>query len=174
MPSFDIYPANNLYQTEELRPALESAVRHPLTQEIISEEVDEILASVDLARQNQGDRYYAIAVDAGDKVIGMMGLQTPDESMLAFATTGNPGELINAYILGDQRGTGVGRGLVSHLEAKAIEQGHDELLVNSGPRYMLSGWPFWRRMYGEQADVAKDYYGPSFDAMVWRKTLIKV
>lgn len=88
----------------------------------------------------------------------MMGLQTPGETMKSFAVTDNPAEIINAYVAYDQRGMGTGRSLVKHLEELASQKGYKEVILNSGPRYMRSGWPFWRRIYGEPAGVAKNFY----------------
>lgn len=171
MADFDIYPASALRDVEQLRVPLESAVINPVTKEVFSGEVEEVLTSIEAARHGQTDRYYAVALASGGQALGVMGLQQPGESMRGYAASANPAEIINAYVLDAGRGRGVGRALLNHLEMKAGELGHTEIVVNSGPRYMLSGWPFWRRMYGEPSAVAKDYYGPRYDAMVWRKTL---
>jgi GNAT superfamily N-acetyltransferase len=167
----EVFPATALEDVELLRPVLESAVRNPITQEVITGEVGEVLEEVERVRQGQSDRYYAIARNSGNAVLGMMGLQAPGQEMLALATAERPVELINAYVLSASRGRGIGQALVNHLETKARTDGHSELILNSGPRYMLSGWPFWQKLYGEPVERLVDYYGPRFDAMVWRKLL---
>lgn len=103
-----------------------------------------------------------------------MGLQVPGETMRAFASSANPAEIINAYVSASQRGRGIGSALLRGMEQTAKDEGYSELIVNSGPRYQLSGWPFWQRMYGEPVALAEDYYGPRFHAAVWRKSLKEV
>jgi len=66
---------------------------------------------------------------------------------------------------------GIGRALAGFLEKRAGSEDRTELLVNSGRRYRRTGWPFWTRMYGQPIAVAEDYYGPLYDAMIWRKAL---
>jgi GNAT superfamily N-acetyltransferase len=170
-PSVEVFPATALTDVELLRPALESAVRHPLTGEVFTDEIEGYLQAVDTVRQGLGDKYYAIAQTSGGLTVGMMGLERPGPEVAAFATTDNPIELVNAYVLKSSRDAGVGRALVRHLEDKARADGHTELLLNSGPRYQRSGWPFWRKMYGEPVGSLPDYYGAGFDAMVWRTSL---
>lgn len=169
--TIEVFPSTALLDVELLRPVLESAVVHPLTHEVFADEVEEDLRAVEASIAGENDRYYAIARTSGGLVVGMMGLQTPGEEMLEFATTERPIELINAYVLASSRGIGIGQALVHHLEDKAKEDGHTELLLNSGPRYQRRGWRFWREMYGEPVGILKDYYGPRFDARVWRTSL---
>jgi GNAT superfamily N-acetyltransferase len=173
MPVFEIYPATALDNVEQLRNLLETSVVNPITNEVLFDEVEEILSSVEACRQSKSERYYAVAITSGKQALGLMGLQKPSESMLTYTRSDYPAEIINAYVLSAERGAGVGHSLLNHLEEKARELGHTEVVVNSGPRYMFSGWPFWRRMYSEPSAIAKDYYGPRFDAMIWRKSLTK-
>lgn len=170
--SFEIIPATELPDAELLRPVLESAVRNPITREIVYEDVEDILASVPRSDEDMDRKYTIVAWSLETpKALGMMSLMMPDTVMRAFAQTPHPIELTNAYVLDDVRGGGLGRTLVQHLEDRAIDQGHTEIVLNSGPRFRFSGWPFWQKMYGEPVGVAKDYYGPRFDAPVWRKML---
>jgi len=167
----EVFPSTALTDIGLLRPVLESAVINPITGEVFTDEIEEDLRSVEQSRDGLNERYYAVARTSGGLVIGVMGLQRPEQEMLAFTNTENPIELINAYVLRSSRGLGAGQALVHHLEDKAKEDGHSELVLNSGPRYQWSGWPFWRSMYGEPVGMLKDHYGPSFDAMVWRAQL---
>jgi len=170
--AIEIVPATALPDVNLLRPVLESSVVDPWTGEAFTTEIEEDLRLVKEYLEGSTDRYYAIARKSGGAVVGMMGLQAPTEEMLALATTTNPIELINAYVLRSSREAGVGTALVRHIESKARSDGRTELLLNSGPRYQRYGWPFWRKNYGEPVDVLVDYYGPGFDAMVWRTMLI--
>ncbi len=170
-PVFQIYPATVLDDIEQLRPVFETTIRDPITREIFTDEVSENLEYAEQFRRGQGEMYFAVALAAGRQAVGVMALRPLAPSMRQFAETARPVELTTACVMDSQRGSGVGRALVSHLETVAKERGHSEIVLNSGPRYRATGWPFWRRLYGEPVAVAKDYYGPRFDAMVWRKIL---
>lgn len=156
---------------EDLRMVLEESVVNPITKETVQEDVEELLADVqDSLRAQDGPKYLVAQTPEGE-VVGMMGLQIPGDAMKRFALSPNPGELINAYVAENQRGKGTGRALVQALEQTARDQGFTELVVNSGPRYAFSGWPFWNKMFGAPAGVAKGYYEGQYDAMVWRTDL---
>lgn len=167
----EIWPASTLENVELLRPIMEDSVRHPLTEEIIHEEINENLLAIANSLQPDSDRYFAIAY-LDNSAVGSMGLQPPIVELRQLATTNNPVELINAYVSKASRGLGIGRLLVRHLEDKARGDGYTELLLNSGPRYSRSGWPFWREMYGTPYAVLKNHYGPGLDANVWQTTLL--
>jgi GNAT superfamily N-acetyltransferase len=100
-----------------------------------------------------------------------MGLKLPDETMRGFARTNRPIEVINAFVYPPYRGTGVGTLLLRHVEDAARQNGFTEIVVNSGPRYRETGWPFWIKRYGSAIGKADDYYGPGIHAPVWRKIL---
>jgi GNAT superfamily N-acetyltransferase len=104
-------------------------------------------------------------------VLGIMGIQTPTDRMLNYTQTDQPIELITAMVSKDSRGEGIGKLLVNALLAKATSEGAKEVIVNSGPRYRLTGWPFWQKQFGVPVAIATGYYGPGGDAMVWRKAL---
>jgi len=112
---------------------------------------------------------YIVAENADGKIAGVMGMAPPSDEMLQHADTDRPVELINAYLAPDMLGAGTGRLLAWQLELLAKRYGHTEVLVNSGPRYKESGWPFWTRLYGEPAAVLHHHYGPGGDAQVWNK-----
>ncbi len=154
-----------------LRPILEQWIRHPETEALLEEEVVDVLGSVEESIKDANGRKYVVAEDTDGSVVGMMGLDTPGQAMRALAASENPAELINAYISPAARGAGVGKALVTQLEGIARTSGKTELLVNSGPRYRETGWGFWTKMFGEPASALVDYYGPGYDAMVWRKPL---
>ena len=167
----EIVPAGEAVDLLSLRPALETAICHPFTREVITDEVEQVMTAVRESADGLGNRFYAIAQTSGGIAVGVMGLQSPDPAMRIYTTTVNPIEITNAYLDRDLRGQHVGTKLVSYLELVAREQGNTEIVLNSGPRYARSGWPFWRKTYGDPVAIAKNYYGPRYDAMIWRKLL---
>ena len=160
-----------LEDLNDLRPVLESTIVNPFTKEIIRDEVEETLKSLEQSLESKSSRSYFVVQSPEGRVIGMMGLDIPSETMARFATTPSPIEIVNAYVIVTERGSGAGRSLVEHVESVAKSKGYTEIILNSGPRYMRTGWPFWRRIYGEPVGVAKKYYDHQWDAPVWHKVL---
>ena len=154
----------------QLRLILEQSIRSSRTGLPMESEIESTLESIKASAEGLGKRRYAVAEDAHGEVVGVMGLAEPDSVMRSFAETDKPIEIVNAYVARNQRGNGVGRALVGHLEKLAASEGYTEVVVNSGPRYRESGWPFWEKMYGAPS-VAEKYYDGQWDAMVWRKSL---
>ncbi len=170
-PEIRVYPATDLADVELLHDALTDSIRSPITGEVFNGEVEGVKRQVQRAKDGEGERYYAVAETSGGVVLGSMGLSPLDEAMREFVTTTNPIEIVNAYTSHDSRRTGTGRLLVRHLEEIARERGHTEVLLNSGPRYMRSGWPFWKKIYGEPVGQLDDFYGQGFHAKVWQSIL---
>ena len=154
---------------DALREILRTAVVHPFSQEAYENEIEDVLRNVQDSLE--GNRYqYYVATSEG-KVLGMMGLRAVEEDMRPHATRDNACELINAYVHKDARGTGAGRLLVDTIVQRARELGFDELVLNSGPRYMLTGWPFWNRVFGQPNTQLRGFYGQGWHAMFWSKLL---
>jgi GNAT superfamily N-acetyltransferase len=126
---------------------------------------------MELSVQGLNDRTYVVAADEEGRPVGVMGMVPPGEDMRPFVTTEKPIEFINAYVDPNQRSKGLGQALAAKLEEKAVQAGHTEVVVRSGPRYEKSGYPFWTRMYGQPVSVQKDFYGAGYDSPVWRKRL---
>lgn len=156
---------------ESLRPILAQWIRDRDSGEVLEDEITSVLEAMRASTTGHNGRLYLVAEGAEGQMAGVMGMAEPGSDMRAFATTERPIEFINAYIDQEQRGKGVGRQLAEGLEARAVAAGHTEIIVNSGPRYQESGWAFWTKLYGEPADLQKDYYGVGGDAPVWRKAL---
>jgi GNAT superfamily N-acetyltransferase len=154
-----------------LRQVLESAVVNPVTKEPVSDEIEELLLRYKDILDGDSEEQYFVAHDSQGQPIGVMGLAPPDAEIRSFTTTDNPIEIVNAYILSAKRGVGVGSHLVRHLEMIASLNGYTEVVLNSGPRYRWSGWPFWTRMFGEPIGIAEKYYDGEWDAMVWHHEL---
>lgn len=156
---------------ETLRPILETWIRDGETGQIIGDEVDGVVAAVEIAASGDADRKYFIAENAGGKVLGMVGVTAPDEHMAVFARTDRPVELVNAYVDRTARGTGVGTALIDAVESDASASGYTEVVLNSGPRYAETAHGFYTKRYGEPVAVSRDHYGPGRHAPVWRKEL---
>lgn len=165
-----------------LEAILNQTVIDAETQEPIEREIESILGRVaeSITSENTGYRYL-VAEDSDGKVLGMMGVTQPDDEMRKFAIRPESCiELINAYVRPRQesaddntspprKGRGAGAVLVRDLLELAKANGATEVVVNSGPRYKETGWPFWTKTFGEkQAQVLPDHYGEGLDAMVWR------
>jgi ribosomal protein S18 acetylase RimI-like enzyme len=172
IPSYNIVPATSLIHLQSIKPVLESAIVDRETKQTIQEDVEYVYDNIVHPGNEAGCGITLIAWSESEaKALGVMSLMKPGLIMTSFAITDKPAELTNAYVLEEVRGANVGKSLVLALENKARMHGAREIVLNSGPRYELSGWPFWRRLYGEQAGVADNYYGDGYHASVWRKTL---
>ncbi len=140
---------------------------------IIPEEVEEDLAHVRESLDRYDKEQYVVAEDATRRVVGMMGLAfEPKPEVKQHARTEKPMELVRAYVDKDFRGgKGVGRALISRIEALARSRRATEILLDSGPRYKYSGHGFYDRMGYTRVAVNNDFYGPDGDAQVWSKVL---
>lgn len=141
------------------------------TGKALPDEVRGVLEAVEASVNGTNSRTYMIATTNKGQVLGMMGMVEPDAEMRVHARTARPVELINAYVDPQQRGTGAGKLLAQQLEALAIARSYTELVVNSGPRYSDTGWPFWIRRFGQPLTIMKDFYGPGGDTPFWSKIL---
>jgi len=158
----------------QLRPILEHWIKDRDTGEVIPSEVAKVLGLVESQTQGNNDRYFMVATESDGQVIGLMGVQDASEAMLPFTSNPdnpNAAEIVNAYVSPNARTRGIGRLLLKSLESHARQLAFEEIVVNSGPRYKDSGWPFWTAVYGAPTGTAYGLYGPSGDAPVWRKEL---
>lgn len=163
-----VFPAD----IEDLHPVFETWIRDRDTGELLTQEVAELEREILSSTNGDSERKYFVAENDDGKAIGIMGMQSPPHrGLIHFAATENPMETINAYVAKGERLSGAGITLAKHIEDIATQEGHTELLVNSGPRYRNTGWPFWTKLYGQPAGVAVGFYGPGGDAMVWHKLL---
>lgn len=155
----------------KIEPILEQTIISAETGKPFLAEIKGLLASMHESICASNKRRFVVAEKTGGIIMGVMGLQPAEPTMRSFAQTPNPSELIAACVDPEYRGQGVGESLVEVLEDQARAEGYSELVVNSGPRYQRTGWPFWTYLYGNPVGVAKDYYGQSNDAMVWHREL---
>jgi len=157
----------------DLKPILETWLRFPtITGELLTEELQTTLGEIEKSLIHENKKQFYVAQSPDGTIAGMMGIQPPDFAMMTYSRTVHPVEIINAYVHFDERqGKGVGRALVSAVENESRTQGFEELLLNSGPRYRETGWPFWKKMFGEPIGQLTNRYGEGLHAPVWRKPL---
>ncbi len=156
-----------------LRPILETWIRFPtISGELLTEEVRETIEEIEGSIEHRNNKQFFVAQSPDGSIAGMMGMQPLREKMRPFAHTHHPAEIINAYVHFDERlGKGVGRALVNAIEEESRNRGFEEVLLNSGPRYKDTGWPFWDKVFGKSVGILKNFYGLGNDAPVWRKPL---
>lgn len=172
--SVEVVPITELASVEPLRVPLEQSVIDSVNQVVDFDEVQAIMHNLEVASRGEGDIYYAVAREVGGEVLGLMGLRAvgnAEDPMRGYALRRKAAELVNAYILRDERGLGIGTDLFNYLAEYAHNAGFEELVVNSGPRFKKQGWPFWTARFGPKVDTMKDKYGAGRDAPVWRKEL---
>ena len=160
---------------EEDIPALREIVGHWLRDfgRIAYNEVDEDMEILRESLRDQSDKSIFVAETPEGKVVGIMGLASkPKQQLLPFTKTDDPCELIIAFVHPEYRGgKGVGTALLNAVQNLAITLGKKEILLESGPRHIETGYPFYDKQPGfKRAGVIKDFYGPGEDTMVWQKT----
>jgi len=137
---------------------------------------DEVEGDMETLRESLkegSDKKMFVAQTADGKVIGMMGVKLhPKKELLRFAKTDDPCELIVAYVHPDYRkGQSVGTALITASQDFARAQGKKEILLESGPRNIETGYPFYDRQPGfQRVGKINDFYGPELDTVVWQRT----
>ena len=179
--SESIRESQQTYFVRELRPedlgAVEDIarqwVRFPAeTGPVIEEEVQEMLNLMHESIEHQNERNYFVCTDAHGKTVGFVCMAPLDKAMQQFVVTARPIELKNLYVDKQKtKGKGVGSTLYGFAKQWARDQQYTEVLLNSGPRYQDSGWPFYKKVIGDPVGVLKDFYGGGNDAPVWREDL---
>lgn len=155
-----------------VRRILEGRIRAPETGEVVASEVEEVLGRMGRALERRSPARFLVAVAPGGEIVGVVGMRPLAPVMGAFARGERPVEMVHAFVAPDLARRGYGSALVAALEETARQHGHDEVLLNSGPRYAGSGWGFFDRQPGyERRGVLRDHYGPGQDAPVWGKRL---
>ncbi len=169
-PEITIRPAQT-GDGEFLKPILETWIRNSETGDVIEDEVQSVVSSVEESANGNHERQYFIAEEAGGRVLGMVGIREPDALMAEYTQSDNPTEIINAFVDSNSRGRGIGSKLFDHIESVASAQGRSEVILNSGPRYKNTAHGFYNGRYGQPTAVINDHYGTGVHAPVWRKEL---
>lgn len=175
----------SLEDLDSLKTILEKSLIDAENGQPITDEIESVLERISLSiESSESPIRYRVAESSDGQILGVMGITRPDEDMAQYAHTPETCvELVNAFVDPSIRKTGAGRRLVEDLLADAKEKGATEVVVNSGPRYKQTGWPFWAKVISKKNDVenegygetalliekyGKDLDGKSLDAMVWR------
>lgn len=74
------------------------------------------------------------------------------------------GELGSLYVLPDYQGQGIGAALIQAMAEALRERGIRQFCLDSGYKQAQQKW---LRKFGKPYAVAKDYWGPGQDHMVW-------
>lgn len=172
--SVAIVRVDNLPGIDErsLRETLSSTVVDPETNEPFDDEIQAIIDRIKGAHGGDPGYVYYIAL-IGDAIRGVMGMRRvggEQDPMRKFAE-GNAVEVINASVHREAPKVGIGTMLLGAIHDEASKSCADVVVVNSGPRYQKTGWPFWKKHYGEPSGLAEDLYGPGTHAPVWVKYL---
>lgn len=155
-----------------VRPVLEARIRSPETGEVLTGEIAAILEGMRRALQDQEPARFVVAITCPGRIVGVLGMRPLGPAMESFARGERPVEMVHAFVAPNFAGQGVGSSLVAALEERARQDGYDEMLLNSGPRYAGSGWGFFDRQPSyERRGILRDFYGPGQDAPVWAKRL---
>ena len=172
-----------LEDMEDLRAILQKSLIDSESGNPITSEIEEVLSKIGQSLEsNTAPIRYRVAEHPDGQLLGVMGMMYPDGDMVQYARSPNSCvELVNAFVDPEVRKSGAGRLLVDDLLRDAKVNGATEVVVNSGPRYRETGWPFWARVMSGKLDVStegygetallKDKYGPGLDAMVWRANI---
>lgn len=102
-----------------------------------------------------------------DKVIGTISFTTCSEDIKICTNNEitDLGEMGGLYILPEYQGKGIGSTLINYLIAYLKKQGIEEVCLESGYK---QAQPKWIRKFGEPYVIAKDYWAPGLDNMVWK------
>ena len=141
---------------------------------VADEEVDGDMATCRRSLIPGSGKTMFVAESPDGTVIGMMGLSDePKDALKPFAQLNNPCEIIVAYVHPDHMmGKGAGTALMNKVLESARTKGKTEILVESGPRHIETGYPFYDKQPGfEKVGKIPNFYGDGQDTQVWRKTL---
>lgn len=76
----------------------------------------------------------------------------------------NIGELGSLFVLPHYQGQGIGSELIHAMVASLSERKIDQFCLDSGYGHAQKRW---LRKFGEPFKVAKDFWGPNLDHMIW-------
>lgn len=160
---------------EEDIAALREILEHWLQDDgvVAQSEVEEDIETLRESLQSDSNKHMLVAQTADGRVVGMMGLsERPKPPLLRYVKTDNPGELIIAYVHPEfRRGKGVGTALINAVQALALSKEKKEILLESGPRNVETGYPFYDRQPGfRRRGVLRNFYGAGAHSMVWGKS----
>lgn len=146
----DTYEKEGLGQETE---AIEAEVR-----------VKEAYLQTDLATEGR-ERYFLLATE-GDAIVGTAEFGPTGDIILECTGGALAGvsEVGTVFIRPDRQGQGIGTALLQAVLRAMAAQGHDAFCLDSG---YTRAQKVWRKKFGEPCCVAKDYWGPGYDHLVW-------
>jgi hypothetical protein len=118
---------------------------------------------------------FIICRETNDQVLWIVWMQwisRNNQWMLDYVTGENPIELVHLFAKQNSWISGVGTWLVETLLKTVSWRWHDEILLNSGPRYEKA-WPFYDKVFGPSVWKIENMYWAWRHAPVWRKILEK-
>lgn len=122
------------------------------------------------------DRFFVARAESGG-IVGMVGYRPVEDRRLfdhVQLVDGRAVSLQLFHIASAHRRKGIGRMMLEAVERAAGAEGIQWMIVDSGPRYMLTGWKFYDRTgyirKGRIPEFYADRKGKYF-AMVWIKAL---
>jgi GNAT superfamily N-acetyltransferase len=133
-------------------------------------EVDHAMQSIVSSLNNANSVRYYVA-SSSKAIYGLMGITDSNIDPQLCDSHEKPIELVNAYVQPRLRARGVGGILADKLEQIAIDEGYTKLIIVSGSRNRVSGYPFWRKRYGEPTRIDPDYWGATNERVVWTKKI---
>lgn len=159
----------------EFNEILKAHVWNRSTGQVITDEIDAIKGYMRGELDEYGrSRKYLVAKTLSGEVIGCMAYSTPDPDMINHFQLTNPNdsiELLNAFVSPKVfRGGGVGRKLLDAICEAGRQEGKNQLLIHSGPRY-IDSWGFYDKMTDREAGFIIDKYGEGRHAKTWVKGL---
>jgi GNAT superfamily N-acetyltransferase len=139
---------------------------------VLEDEVEEVQRRFTDTANGDSSSTYLVAHHEGN-AIGVVGFRVPEEQMEQYKSSpdSNSAELINFFVNPNSRGSGVGKALLFAAFEKAEDQGFEEMIWNSGPRYEKTAWGFYDHVVGDGTTPENNYYGPGAHARIWRKKL---
>jgi GNAT superfamily N-acetyltransferase len=115
---------------------------------------------------NGEERYFLIAF-YGDKIIGSIEFGPANEIIRNWSDHAFEAlvEVGTVFVHPDYQRNGVGNLLLKAMYETLRNNGIDEFCLDSGYK---SAQLIWKKKFGEPDILLKDYWGKSFDHMIWR------
>ena len=168
-PSFSVRSAGHA-DLAAIRSIVEEWLLDPAEHEPLVAEIDRHVQDIATAlREERPCCEFLVAERNG--VIGVCGLRWAGIAPELVQAGDAAAEVVSAYVRHVALGQGVGRALLDEVERRARQHGFRTLLVVSGSRSRVHGYPFWQKRYGDPVRWDEDYFGPGAERAVWRHEL---
>lgn len=157
----DLFAAGMLYYADFYADALPNV--HELWNSYVQESINDDLAKIEQVYIQPGGNFWVATVNDGnkEKVVGMVGLEKKPNG---------EGELRRMSVSSEFRRFGLGRQLVSHLEAWAKESGYSKVVLSTGA-IMFNAVKFYPSIGYELTRTEIVSQDPEFEAHYFAKNL---